>query len=147
MKIGNTIFIWFRVPNLPKVTYVTRGTYMESILKKQHKNLTYYEFQDDFYTCFSINDLKKLLEYNYFRFQEYQSNDHDCEDYAYSLAGFLRGIIPAIPFGLVHVNIKNNSKHALNIFYDYKSRSFYYCEPQSNKVFKANNYEPYMVVM
>ena len=150
MKIGNTVFIWFRVPSMPKVRYKPRASFLKRKLEAQFGKIEYVEFTDNYYNCFGRDELDRLLQYNFFRHQKYIPEEHDCEEFAYSLLGFLRGIIPGIPFGIVHVDVEGdgaNGKHALNIFYDYATKKFWFCEPQSNKVFLAKNYKPYMVIM
>lgn len=125
-----------------------RKLYLESKLKAQFGQIDNVEIVDNLYQNVSQNELKTLLEYNFFKQQKYIADKYDCDNYAFSLKGLFSNIARQVPFGIVHVKIKNSTgKHSLNIFYDHSKRKFYYVEPQTNKIFLNPNYIPYMVII
>lgn len=147
MIIGNSVFIWFKLPKKITGKPLISGRYIEKKLRDQFKSLKYVEMLDNFYQAISLNDLRDLLRFNYFRKQRYISDVYDCDNYAFSLKGLFSNIAKQVPLGIVHVDVKTGGKHSLNLFYDHSSKSFYYLEPQTNKVFKSSSYEPYLVII
>ena len=147
MIIGNSIFIWFRLPKPITKKPSISGRYMKAKLRNQFKGLKYVEILDNLYQGVSLNDLRDLLKFNYFRQQKYVSDKYDCDNYAFSLKGLFSNIAKQVPLGIVHVDVRGGGKHSLNIFYDQSSRSFYFLEPQNNKIFKTSRYKPYLVII
>jgi len=147
MIIGNTLFVFLRLPQPPESKATLGRSWLESKLRKQFPTLKYVEFLDDAYNGITQTQLNDLLQLNYFKNQKYVADKYDCDNYSFSLKGLMSNIAPNVPFGIVHVDIDNDGKHSLNIFYDFENSKFYYVEPQSNKIFLASNYKPYMVII
>ena len=118
---------------------------MEQRLKKQFPSLKYVEFLDSALAIMPIEDIKKLLEFNYYKEKKYTPEIYDCDNFAFSVKGMFMNIAPECPLGIAHVDTPDG-KHSLNIVYDSANKKYLFLEPQTNMIFSNPKYKPYMVI-
>ena len=137
MRIGNTVFLWFRVPRQPKVTKTL--SYRDVFNKLSGINRTaHVEVTDGSYISCSKAEFERVLgQSNFYAMKRWQKRIFDCENFACSLRSLLNNILKNYAFGEVHVEYEDGGKHALNFFID-KDQRFWYVEPQNNAVYQVD---------
>lgn len=151
MRIGETIFVFFRVPKAPSIQKLVGYTTIKTELFKKFPSCAVFVTDEKFMTT-TQDEFKKLLEVNHMKNRKWTWDKYDCDNYAFSLKALIGDIIGNLTFGIVFVD-KAGGKHALNIFRDNKGE-YFYVEPQNNKIFSVGGveaiqgaYKPYLIII
>jgi len=134
MNILNQIGLWWM--KRQNQVYQKPVLYQELKTLLDKLNLQDYEILDlTFMTC-DYETLKKVVELMPIKLRKFQSEVHDCDDFAREFWALSKLLFPMLPVGLAIVNRKDG-KHAMNIFF-YKTKNgtldWTFIEPQLNKV-------------
>jgi len=118
------------------------------VSKYLDKASKYSEILDNKYNTCDLETLKILVKLIPIRKQNYISEEHDCDNFAYEFFALIKRLFPTLAIGICHVYTKKG-KHALN-FVIYKNQvgglTFSYLEPQTGKI-SYYSYKPYFMVM
>ena len=89
---------------------------------------------DGLYATTNLASYQHFLDWDKTDEMKYRSEYHDCDNFAFSLLGKLRGIPDwdSTPSGLIWGNF-GQGDHAINLFCDYK-HELYYIEPQTDQI-------------
>lgn len=145
MKIGDSVFVFFRLPKCPKVAKTIPALQLQNIVKKGNSFCSVY-LSDDRVHLFHDQEMIELLKLNYFAQKKYQSEVFDCDDYSISLLSLMRNIAPGFAFGMCWIKMPDGSRHSLN-FYINENQKMVFVEPQTNKTFINSNWKPYFILI
>lgn len=108
---------------------------VSSILIDTFPNIPIYLSDMTYYTC-NILEVVRILKLDDTDKIIYESEKFDCDDYAYSLMGFISRDknYTLLPFGIVWT-----TNHALNIFID-EYNQVWLIEPQTDIVYTLEDY-------
>jgi hypothetical protein len=150
LRIGDTIFIFFKIPKPVEVKQVKTFDALEKELKSLFPKCPIYML-DSKYKIINQEDLKRLLEYNFFKDKKWSWDEYDCDNKARDLWSLIPRLAGNIAFGIVYVEKPNGGRHALNMYRDEKNKWFF-VEPEDNTVFMVNGadaillgYKPYKI--
>ena len=145
MRIGNTIFAFFKLPGAAKEYKYMNSTEIRTRLKRS--NPEYIEILDEGKWLTSKEEMQRLLQVNLYSSKNWIKNFYDCDNFAFSLMGLMQNIAPRIAFGIVHVVEKpSDNKHSLNFFID-KDKKLWFVEPQTNRIFINPLLVPYLFII
>jgi len=151
MKIGNTIFLFFKTPEPAQIKQVKTMTEIRDELKTLFPKCPIF-LADSKYTITTNAEIERLLKFNMYKDRSWVWDDYDCDNYSFSLKGLMGDLAGNICLGIAWVN-RTKDKHAVNIFRNEKGE-YYYIEPQTNEVFHIGGakaiteaYDPYLIVI
>lgn len=139
---------WHRFFKPVPATFQPVSNYtLRKILREQHNPEIF--ISDSKYQIPRHEDIKKFLKIHIFKFRQYVPEKYDCDNYAFSLMGMFTNLMSGYAIGIVWADTPNG-KHALNFYIGlgkYGKPTFYYIEPQTNRVFQNKDYNPYFIVI
>jgi len=124
----------------------SKGTITNTNIRKIFKGITRNIFVSDIvYRIPRKKDIVDFLKLHLFKFRQYVPEKYDCDNYAFSLMGMFTNLMSGYAIGIVWVHTPNGG-HALNFYIDEKGE-MWYIEPQTNQIFKKEEYVPFLIVM
>lgn len=151
MRIGNTVFLFFRAPNGPEIKQVKKGTEIEKSFKKSFPKCQVMMTDED-YRITSKDQIEELVKANFHVSRKWVWDIMDCDNKAKSLWSLMGDLGGNLAFGYVAVQ-HPKGKHALNCFLD-AAGNWWYVEPEDNTIFMMGGieaiqmgYKPYFLIM
>lgn len=148
MRIGDTVFIFFKVPQIDRKNEVELTEYMLDSIFNDH-GCSNNVITDSSKEALSLNQFKQLVNLNFVSQRGYLPKIFDCEDFTITMLATVTECAPNLAFGMVHVERHDlpmvgqfYQKHALNFFVT-DQKQLYFFEPQTGQIFQNDNYKPY----
>ena len=97
------------------------------------------EFRDCYYYLITLDDMRKLLEWDKTDQREWVAEEYDCDDFAYDL---WRNIARHyhIALGVIGVELPDGTLHMMNIFFSAEGQ-VYVIEPQTDEIIPISEFD------
>lgn len=143
MEIANTLFIFFKKPNMPTKGELTlSSSKIQTVLRNECK-VTNDKIivRDDSKVTWDKSVWDEFVKLGYVKNRQYVAEKFDCEDFTLVMSATAAEVLGNSMFGILdHDRPKLGDAHSINFFID-SSRKVWIYEPQDGSVMSYSAYK------